>query len=444
MNAKLISSLPPLSPVQVVDVKTGEVASDWVEPVVSLLGYVQTETVSLYEENAEKLHAEYSQADNRVGSANSFARQRGYHSSYRKLSANILAKSRINELVLHKLVSESFAYHMSENPKKQPPSFAKKLNLGAVDKQMASLSVSGHTLWLEWKVWDRHLLLEFNIPSYILKRDIIKWSLPTVQISNKTDLPVFYFTVQESPTVLTENSVVGGVDLGRVEPFTLAVIDSTDGRLVKKVTSDYRLKELSRKRERLLTERKQVLTKLNHYKNLNCNKIKQETLQEEADRLRSKIRKIGKSLAAQSAANLIRELKKYNVTVLHLENLKWVTGAKYGGRWNHGDQQDSIVHAASRAGIKTRKINPKNSSQTCHKCGTKIIHSPKNRTVHCQPCKTVLDRDYNAAINIAKNRTYPHSYSKLRGNCSPKGQVMRAPQPLGVVKTILSTEKIQL
>ena len=56
---------------------------------------------------------------------------------------------------------------------------------------------------------------------------------------------------------------------------------------------------------------------------------------------------------------------------------------------------------------------------------------------------TFLTTSYGGRLEQYMKDT-AESRSKLRGNCSPKGQVMRATQPLGVVKTILSTEKIQL
>lgn len=421
---KLISTLPPLTPIEAINIETGLQETEWETPVLSLLNYVKAETVRLHKENSVKLHNEFEEANNRIGSANSFARQRGYKSSYHALPREVRVKSRINELVLHKLVSEVFAFHQSTNPKKQPPAFYPKINLGAVDKQMATLSSLDSALWLEWKVWDKHLLLKFEIPSYLFSRDIVKWSLPTVQVSRRTDKPVFYFSVQEKPQTLKKNTITAGVDLGRVQPFTLAIIDEKTGRIVKKAVSRGRLRELNSKRERLITQRKQVLTKLDQYKKLG---LPETTLKTEADRLKNKIRRIGHSLAQQSAADLLTHLKKYNVTVLHLENLKFVTGQKRGGRWNHAAQQNAITHTAARAGVVSKKVSPAGTSQHCHSCRTPIIHNTKKRTVRCTECKTTLDRDFNAALNVAKKQTYPHPYSKQGDDCSPSGQVMSVP-----------------
>ena len=57
---------------------------------------------------------------------------------------------------------------------------------------------------------------------------------------------------------------------------------------------------------------------------------------------------------------------------------------------------------AERDGFHFHQVDPKNTSQTCSRCGQKL---PKKlslaiRTFECQFCGTTLDRDHNAARNI--------------------------------------------
>jgi putative transposase len=47
-------------------------------------------------------------------------------------------------------------------------------------------------------------------------------------------------------------------------------------------------------------------------------------------------------------------------------------------------------------------VPPHFTSQDCSVCGTRVQKSLSNRTHQCPNCKTVLDRDHNAAINILK------------------------------------------
>ena len=69
--------------------------------------------------------------------------------------------------------------------------------------------------------------------------------------------------------------------------------------------------------------------------------------------------------------------------------MKFIDMLKYKFKW-YKKESEGVVY-----------VNPKNTSKTCHKCGH--IHQElkvKTRKWKCPECKTVLDRDVNAAINI--------------------------------------------
>ena len=417
---KLISAIPPLMPTNVTDLTTGEVLAphEWVQPVQALLEYVQQETKYLYATQYEKFERDVLVVD-KLGSMNSFARQRGYKSRYKtNLTSRIKAQSRVNELVLHKFASETASHILNPNPKKQPPTYSLKLNLGAVDKQMVTLTIQNNVLLMIWKVWDHELLLEFTLPSYILKRNILKISLPTVEYQ-KGNI-VFIFTVQELPAVRPEGTHLAGLDLGRVEPYTIAVA-TPSGKRVAHYTTSPRLKQLNLKRENLLAEKKHILNKIKTYDALGLNT---DLLVKEKQYKANKIKAIGLSLAQQLGAEVTQKLNKHKVSILNVENLKWATGAKYGSRWNHSQQQSSMEHALLRSGVKTKRVNPKNSSQNCYMCGSQVVHNAKRRTVYCAICKTELDRDFNAAMNIASdNKRYPTMNRVSGGNCSVTTQV---------------------
>ncbi|CCQ67943.1 Transposase, IS605 OrfB [Crocosphaera watsonii WH 0402] len=65
-------------------------------------------------------------------------------------------------------------------------------------------------------------------------------------------------------------------------------------------------------------------------------------------------------------------------------------------------------------------VPPHFTSQDCSVCGTRVQKSLSTRTHQCPNCKTVLDRDHNAAINILKKAIqrglggFPHSLSESR------------------------------
>lgn len=399
---RITSTLPRIRPSLVVDVVTGELVPRAVyeASVVSLLSYVQMETQRIYSESREQLIQEITDAE-RIGSANSFGRKQGYTSNYKQLPTHILAKSRVNELVLHKLISETASYVRNPNPLKQEPSFGPKVNLGAVNKQMASLSLVNNTLSLLWKCWDREFLFEFTIPDYFLKREIIKWCLPTVQMGKEGI--VFYFAYQETPIPRTNKGVRAGLDLGRVEPYTLVVEDNNEYHTY---TAGSRVKGLEEKRNRLLAEKKHITTKLHTYTQLGIMGDKFDVLKREVKRTANKASRLGVELAHQMSNEITRKLSQHHTHELVVEDLTWVTGPKYGGRWNHSIQQEKITHSLARKGVRVRKTSPRNTSNNCYKCGVKLVHNTRKRTVHCIECKTILDRDYSAALNILQRKSY--------------------------------------
>lgn len=59
-----------------------------------------------------------------------------------------------------------------------------------------------------------------------------------------------------------------------------------------------------------------------------------------------------------------------------------------------------LEYKAARAGILFRKVIPHGTSQKCSKCGKTIRKTLAIRTHCCPFCGLVMDRDYNAALNI--------------------------------------------
>ena len=411
MSGKYLTSTSSPLPIKTIwNTATGEQVPplEFNTQITQLIGWVTTQTRSLYKTHSNQLHSQLNNV--KTGSANSWGRQNGYTSEYKNLPTPVKAKSRINELVLHNLVTETKSYVNNPNPKKQPPSFSPKINLGAVDSQMASLSIEENNLTLSWKCWEKEYLVEFILPTYLVeRRNIIKWCLPTVQLEHGN--PVFRFPYQEPIIFNPETTHVAGVDLGRAEPYTIAIVNPTGSRVAHYTTSG-RLKQLNQQRENILVHKKHVTSKLEQYQKLGINNVKKVRLEQEKKRLAGKAKILGEVLAQQLASEMTRKLAKHQLNLVKIENLSWVTGSKYGGRWNHSRQQHHITHSLARTGIKTKIVNPKNTSQSCHNCGDPITHNTNTRTVWCTQCKTRLDRDFNAAMNIAKI-PYPNKNSML-------------------------------
>lgn len=66
--------------------------------------------------------------------------------------------------------------------------------------------------------------------------------------------------------------------------------------------------------------------------------------------------------------------------------------------WNSFFQK--LEYKAANAGILFRKISPNNTSQKCSRCDKLVKKSLAQRTHRCPFCDIVIDRDYNASLNI--------------------------------------------
>ncbi len=406
----LMSALKPLQPSRVYDTKSGELVTSLVlqEKVHELVSVVRGETIRLYGVHKSALLNELQNYSGRPQPAE-FARQSGFRTSFMEsLPREVMAKSRLEKLAQFKLISETDSYVKNPQGNKQEPSFSQSVNLGAVDKQMASLSVSDGVLSLLWKCWDREFLLEFNIPNYILERDILKYSLPVIKINQRTQQYSFIFTITEKVKSRNGKKHCVGIDLGVIKPYSMVVINQDNAR-VASYESSPRLNRLARKRERLISESHHIKKKLKNNPN--------EVLDIEYSRTRNKATRLTHTIAQQSASEITQKLTKHNANLIKVENLSWVSGtknAKIGkSNWSHSKQQDAITHATKRIGYSTVRVSARNTSQECHSCKNLITHSSRTRTVYCAGCKTILDRDFNAAMNIAQREvTLPRPASK--------------------------------
>ena len=60
-----------------------------------------------------------------------------------------------------------------------------------------------------------------------------------------------------------------------------------------------------------------------------------------------------------------------------------------------------LSYKAEEAGRKLIKVDPKNTSQNCSGCGEKVPKALAVKVHKCPHCNLSLDRDINAAYNIA-------------------------------------------
>jgi putative transposase len=69
--------------------------------------------------------------------------------------------------------------------------------------------------------------------------------------------------------------------------------------------------------------------------------------------------------------------------------------------------------------VKVVEVDPYNTTVDCSKCGSKVLKTLAIRIHECDVCGTVLDRDYNAAINILQKGLALLGLPMLHGEVTP-------------------------
>ncbi|WP_254591427.1 zinc ribbon domain-containing protein [Methanocella conradii] len=74
------------------------------------------------------------------------------------------------------------------------------------------------------------------------------------------------------------------------------------------------------------------------------------------------------------------------------------------GKWSYGRQRCFIAHKRAERGLSTKLIDERNTSNTCHCCGSRLVarkYHERASWILCHSCESKLDADLNAAYNIA-------------------------------------------
>lgn len=107
------------------------------------------------------------------------------------------------------------------------------------------------------------------------------------------------------------------------------------------------------------------------------------------------------------AKDIVEKAKHYNYGI-KIENLKGLREGEASKklremlhRWRYRDLVDKIEYKAEAGGIPFKYVDPRNTSKNCSKCGRKNkVGSAKQ--YKCSNCGTELNRDLNAARNLAE------------------------------------------
>lgn len=270
------------------------------------------------------------------------------------------------------------------------------INLGAVDKQYAVIEndpvVAGEIV-LRMVIcgqWYR-LIFSFNNKRFTEG----KVTLPVVKVEGGK--PVFIFTVvTDNPVVQFSGDYTIGVDVGINDYATVAVRNSTTGRIVRQTTLSHRVHSLwnsVRASERQVRALNKKADKLIYQRQAHMSVIDEAQLHREAASRKKRELAI---VAAQEIADLSHQ---YDNAVVAVEDLSWIRNTMQNGRWNRGTFVQWLTHYVAQNGGWVVAVNAAHTSQLCHVCGKKVKH-PEHKVSVC-PKHGVMDRDVNAAANIA-------------------------------------------
>ena len=270
------------------------------------------------------------------------------------------------------------------------------VNLGAVDKQYAAIE---NNPFLDGEIilrmviqgaWYR-LIFEFDNKRFTEG----KVTLPVIKVHDGH--PVFIFTVvTDSPVIQFSGDYTIGVDVGIKNYATVVVRSVMVGCVVYETTLSQRVHSLwnsVRASEAQVHALRRKAATLLHDRQERMAALDEAQLHREAASRKKRELAI---LAAQEIADLSH---LWGNAVVAVEDLGWVRNTMSSGRWNRGALIQWLTHYAQQNGGWVVAVNPSNTSQLCYKCGARVTH-PTHEVSVC-PEHGVMDRDVNAAVNIA-------------------------------------------
>lgn len=105
------------------------------------------------------------------------------------------------------------------------------------------------------------------------------------------------------------------------------------------------------------------------------------------------LHKLSYRIAKSNSFIAVEDLK-----VTNMVKNRWLAKSISDASWNSFIQM--LSYKAVRCGGQFVKVNPRNTSKTCSKCGTITEMTLNKRKFKCPSCGFVCHRDLNAAINI--------------------------------------------
>jgi len=217
---------------------------------------------------------------------------------------------------------------------------------------------------------------------------VINGSIKQVQIKKECSgkwfaLLCVYMNQQEKQRIRTNKSI--GIDLGTIN----FIYDSDGNHIDAPRFLNKSLKKLAGEQRKLSRKKKGSKNRIKQ--KINVATIHERIFNQRNDFLHKTSRYYVNNYDFIAAEDLdIRNIIKESYLARNIMDASW----------NHFLQM--LKYKAESAGISFVKVNPRNTTSKCYKCGT-IVKKPLSERIHRCACGLEIDRDYNAALNILKS-----------------------------------------
>lgn len=214
------------------------------------------------------------------------------------------------------------------------------------------------------------------------------------------------YTFDKVKTIELDQNKSMGIDLGMVNVAVCSIFDKSDGSWDRNhifINGD----ELNEHRKRLEKRVKNMQkssawaseNKTGHGRKQRCN---------DSYKIADRYAKFKDTYNHKVSKYIVDTALKNNISLIQMEDLtgiKNIKDSKFLRSWAYYDLQQKIQYKAEREGIKVVKINPKNTSKRCSRCGcidTQNRDGKKNQSLFkCITCGHEENADVNASKNIA-------------------------------------------
>lgn len=197
------------------------------------------------------------------------------------------------------------------------------------------------------------------------------------------------------PDVPVEDTPITGFDLGLNSYLT-----SSDGAGTKPLKALRKgEKKLKREQRRLSRKKKGSRNRCKH--RIHLARIHDHVANQRRDFLHKTSRRVVDSHEGFAFEKLlIKNMLKNHSLAKAIADAGWFTFLSM------------VAYKAERAGKPFVLVDPRNTSQICSGCGTFVPKKLSIRVHECPQCAAVLDRDHNAAINVASRAGMVLSYAR--------------------------------